>query len=145
MGKVAIISLTPDFVAKDLVLKSFKVEQGSHKVSYDIPVVDGGSYKSLLLMVEQFEEMRKQAKSDDLRSFMDFKLCLKGPTLEDFRSYCPITVDDMKKAGSFDTTLKTWLKDACFPLDAFCRQKQWMVQELSKPYTMKVLDFANWL
>ncbi len=76
---------------------------------------------------------------------MDFKLCLKGPTLEeDFRSYYPTTVNDMKIAGSFDASLKTWLKDACFSLDAFCRKKQWMVQ-LSRPYTMMVLDFANQL
>ena len=52
-------------MAKDLVLKSFTVEQRIHKFSYVIPGVDGGSWKSLLLMVEQFGEMCQQTKLDE--------------------------------------------------------------------------------
>jgi hypothetical protein len=64
-------------------------------------------------MIEQFGKMRKQARYDELHSFVNFKLCLSGPTLEDFRSYCPITVAKMQKPDAFDKTLNTWLKEAC--------------------------------
>jgi hypothetical protein len=47
MVKVAIIQIFPDFAVKDLVLKLFRIEQDDGNwMTYNIPVIDGGSYKA---------------------------------------------------------------------------------------------------
>ena len=152
MGKVAIISLlSPDIVAKDMVLKLFRVEQRSHKVSHDIsccglwilqiPSSNGGTVWGNAQTIQVWWSTL----------FYGLQTLSEGPntwSLPFILSYYSGWHEESRELGH--NSKETWLKCSCCSLDVFAKQqKQLIVQNYRslKPWRFLTLliDFERWI
>ena len=94
----------------------------------------------LFLTILSFQTMSTRMAFTGPLLYSYFDKCLTDNALEEWRSVTPH--QDNQTLENFKYSQEEWLT-SLLPDNAFVSQKEWMVNVMHKPYTMKVKDFGN--
>ena len=142
MADTCILSLLRDYNVKEVKFHTSKLKHKDNvkKETFEVKKLDGTIIEILFNTVLSFNTMAKRMEFTGPMMFSYFNKCLIDNALEEWRAVTPH--EDNQMVENIKYSIEEWF-NTLFPDNAFLTQKEWMTNNMKKPYIMKVKDFGN--